>query len=140
MPSSSILKFLHTTLLGADYKNNINVKDKLTEALHDRIDKIEERKLLEQLENIKIEKMSKEEREKYEKEKRFKTNPTYGSKKRTKSVEDEAREAHEAYQVILSEYRRRLKLRMKKKVNKMNMVRKLAEPMSGFKGQNVRVI
>ena len=61
-------------------------------------------------------------------------------KKRIKSVEDEAREVHEAYQVILAEYRRRVKLRMKKKVKTVNIIRKLAEPISGFNDQTGRVI
>ena len=98
----------------------------MTEALQERIDKIEERKLLEQSEKKKIEKMSKKQKEQYEKEKRLKANQTYGSKKRTKSIEDEARDVHEAYQVILAEYRRRVKLRMKKKVKTVNIIRKLA--------------
>ena len=102
------------------------MKDKLTEALKERIDKIEQRKLLEQMEKKKIEKMSKREREKYEKELKFKNR--YGSKKRAKSIKDEEREVHEAYQVILAEYHRRVIKRMKKKVKAVNMIRKLAEP------------
>ena len=119
------------------------MKDKLTEALKERIEKIEERKLLEQVEKKKLEKMSKREREKYEKEQRFKNR--YGSKKRKKSVKDEEREVHEAYQVILAEYHRRVMMRMKKKVKAVNMIRKLAEPMgrkddvSGLNDQNVRI-
>ena len=110
---------------GADYENGINVKDKLTDAVKERICKTEERKIFEQEERKKMEKMSKKEQEKYENEQKFQK--TYGSKKRYKTVHEEEREIHEAYQVILAEYHRRVKNRMKKKIKAVNMIRKLGE-------------
>ena len=112
-------------ILGADYENNIHVKDKLIDAVKEKICKIEERKLLEQEERKKMEKMSKKEHEKYENEQKFQK--TYGSKKRYKSVREEEREVHEAYQLILAEYHRRVMMRMKKKIKTVNMIRKLRE-------------
>ena len=93
--------------------------------MKERISKIEERKSLEQEERKKMEKMSKKDKEKYENEQKFQK--TYGSKKRYKSVHDEEREVHEAYQLILAEYHRRVKMRMKKKIKAVTMIRKLGE-------------
>ena len=93
--------------------------------MKERICKTEERKIFEQEERKKMEKMSKKEQEKYENEQKFQK--TYGSKKRYKTVHEEEREIHEAYQVILAEYHRRVKNRMKKKIKAVNMIRKLGE-------------
>ena len=86
-----------------------------------RIELIEEKRKAEKIEKDKLEKMSKKEQE------RFKNKNHYldsAAKKKKKSTIEEERDAHEAYQLILSEYHRRVKTRTKQKIMTIHMLTK----------------
>ena len=66
--------------------------------------------------------MSKKELERL-KNKNLKRNISMKKKKKKSTIEEE-KDAHEAYQLILSEYHRRVKIRMKQKIKVIHMLPK----------------
>ena len=86
-----------------------------------RIELIEEKRKAEKIEKDKLEKMSKKEQERF---KNKSHNYNDAMKKKKKSTIEEERDAHEAYQLILSEYHRRVKTRTKQKIMTIHMLTK----------------
>ena len=94
------------------------VKEKLSEALQEKIEAIEAEREKEEAEKKKLENMTKKQREKYEMMQK-KKNKNVVKKKSSIQVE---REAHEAYQLVLSEHYRRVKQRVKQKTKTLGLL------------------
>ena len=106
-----------------DRENDMAVKEKLSEALQKKIYQIEhEREKIEE-EKKRIEKMTQKQKDKNQKQikrKESQKKGLQGNKKTSIAVE---RDAHEAYQLILSEYHRRVKQRMKQKTRTLAVMK-----------------
>ena len=87
------------------------VKDRLDEALRNKVDEIEEKRIAEEAEKAKFEKMTKQQKEQYKIKNRAKL-----EKKKKKTLFMEERDVHESYQLLLSEHHKRVKLRTKQKL------------------------
>ena len=91
------------------------VKDKLDDALQRKVDEIEVRRQAEEAEKFRLENMTKQQKEKHKYKNIGKLDPN-SQKKNKKSLIQEERDIHEAYQLLLSEYHKRVKQRTKKKI------------------------
>ena len=109
-----------------DLGNDVTVKERLCEALHSRIHKIEEDRLKKIEERNKMERMTKKQLQRY-KEEKGRQHQLDQMKKRQKSPQDEEREVHEAYQILLAEHHRRVKQRMRKKIQTINILKKIGQ-------------
>ena len=87
------------------------VKDRLDEALRNKVDEIEEKRIAEEAEKAKFEKMSKQQKDQYKLKNRAKL-----EKKKKKTLFMEERDIHESYQLLLSEHHKRVKQRTKQKL------------------------
>ena len=99
------------------------VKEKLSQALQKKIHQIEQEREKIQEETKRLEKMTQKQKEKHQKQikrKESQKKGLQGNKKTSIAVE---RDAHEAYQLILSEYHRRVKQRMKQKTRTLAVMK-----------------
>ena len=87
------------------------MKDRLDEALRNKVDEIEEKKIAEEAEKAKFEKMTKQQKDQYKLKNRVKL-----ERKKKKTLIMEEREIHESYQLLLAEYHKRVKQRTKQKL------------------------
>ena len=102
-------------------ENGEFVKEKLHKALINRVQCIEEEREKEQLEIKKLENMTPKQKEKYKMQQGRKNKAN--SKKKKKSSIEEERDAHEAYQLVLSEYHRKVKQRMLHKTKNIGLLK-----------------
>ena len=88
------------------------------------MDELEEKKKQEVQEKKIFDKMSKKEKEIYTKKNQGRLDRN-GLKKKRKTLLEQEREVHEAYQLLLSEHNKKVKIRTKQKIAAMSAIMKM---------------
>ena len=113
--------------------DNFKVKERLNVALKTKLDELEVKKreeLLVMKTQQKNSRMTKRKAlEEFGQEHPHTDLQQFGESKKKKTFHEQEMDLHEAYQVLLAEYHRRVKQRMKKQMHKMHLVTKIAGPI-----------